>query len=99
MEHMPERRGGDRTKQTGKTSQFAPWSREVVAKTFKVSDKSVQQAKAILSEAPDLAEQVSICLLPLAAANAAAPGRTRHAGGCWRLHRRSVRLLTMSARS
>jgi hypothetical protein len=39
-----------------------------VSTVFKVSDKSVQQAKALLAEAPDLAAQVEACALSLAAA-------------------------------
>jgi hypothetical protein len=34
---------------------------DVVAFQFKVSDNSVQQAKALLSEAPDLVRQVESC--------------------------------------
>lgn len=57
--------GGDRRKQVGKSSPLGR-SRDDAAKTFKVSDKSVQQAKALLAEAPDLAEQVESCTLSLA---------------------------------
>ncbi len=70
LKQFPERRGGDRTKQPGKTSPVAPRSREIVAKEFKVSDKSVQQAMALLDEAPDLVTQVEACALSLAAAYA-----------------------------
>lgn len=42
-------------------------SRTDAAKTFKVGEKSVQQAKAMLSDAPDLIEQVEACALSLAA--------------------------------
>jgi hypothetical protein len=70
LEEMPERRGGDQRKQNGKTSHLAPLSREVVAGKFKVSDKFVQQARALLSDAPDLAEQVENNTLSLASAYA-----------------------------
>jgi acetoin utilization deacetylase AcuC-like enzyme len=54
MDAMPERRGGN---QSGKSTHFGK-SRDQMATVFKVSDKSVQQAKAILAEAPDLVMQV-----------------------------------------
>lgn len=43
-------------------------SREDAASVFKVGKNAVQQAKALLSEAPDLAEQVEGCALSLQAA-------------------------------
>jgi hypothetical protein len=64
LEQMPERRG--RPGKDGKSSQVL--SRDVVANQFKVSDKSVQQARALLTESPDLASQVECCALSLAAA-------------------------------
>ena len=68
METMPDRRGGDRkSDQKGKTSPSGR-ARDVVANEFKVSDKAVQQAKALLSDAPDLVQQVESCTLSLAAA-------------------------------
>jgi hypothetical protein len=54
LDIMPERRGGN---QSGKSSHIGK-SRDLVAQQFKVSDKSVQQGKAILTEAPDLVEQI-----------------------------------------
>lgn len=48
-------------------------SATAAARVFKVSDKSVQQAKAVLAEAPDLAAQVEACTLSLAAAYSSAP--------------------------
>jgi hypothetical protein len=66
LEQMPERRG--RPEKDGKSSHNFGLSRDLVSKTFKVSDKSVQQAKAILIEAPDLAAQVESCATSLAAA-------------------------------
>ena len=38
------------------------------AGVFKVSDKSIKEARALLSDAPDLATQVEACALSLAAA-------------------------------
>jgi len=67
---MPERRGGDRTKQreqSASTTRFDGKARDNIAGVFKVSDKSVQQAKALISEAPDLAAQAQTCTLSLAA--------------------------------
>jgi hypothetical protein len=58
MKKMPERRGGDRSKQTARTGQFAPWSRDTLAKTFSVGKNAIQQALVLLDEAPDLAAQV-----------------------------------------
>jgi hypothetical protein len=57
MEQMPERRG--RPGKEGKSSPDNGRSVGIVAKVFKVSDKFVQQAKALLAGAPDLAEQVA----------------------------------------
>ena len=56
LEQMPERRG--RPGKDGKSSHVL--SRDLVAKQFKVSDKSVQQAKSLLANAADLAERVSL---------------------------------------
>ncbi|MFO0843280.1 MAG: hypothetical protein U0797_12935 [Gemmataceae bacterium] len=64
MEQMPERRG--RPGKDGKSSHVL--SRDIVSAQFKVSDKAVQQAKALLTDAPDLANQVETCALYLAAA-------------------------------
>jgi hypothetical protein len=45
LEQMPERRGGDRkSKDRSNCTDHAAWSREVVAKTFKVGVNGVQQA-------------------------------------------------------
>src|SRR5262249_40909954 len=74
MERMPERRGGN---QSARTVHFAPKSREVVARAFKVGVNSVQQAKALLAEAPDLADQVADCTLSLAGAMEALQGRRK----------------------
>jgi hypothetical protein len=43
-------------------------ARDDASKVFKVGANAVQQAKAILAEAPDLAAQVEFCALSLAAA-------------------------------
>ena len=66
MRAMPERRG--RPGKGGKSSHVFGETRGVVAKTFKVSDKYVQYARAVLDEASDLAERVEVATLPLAAA-------------------------------
>ena len=50
-------------------------SREELSAVFKVSDKSIQQAKALLEEAPDLATQVESCTASLAAAYDELKGR------------------------
>jgi hypothetical protein len=65
MEQMPERRG-----RPGKncTDRAELWSREMVAKMFKVGVNAVQQAKALLAEAADLTAQVESCTSSLAAA-------------------------------
>src|SRR5262249_39502089 len=42
--------------------------RKSAAKTFKVGENAVQQAKALLTEAPDLVAQVEACTTSLAAA-------------------------------
>src|SRR5262249_51012454 len=57
MDQMPERRGGN---QNARTMHFGQ-SRDSVAKTFKVGVNSIQQAKCVLAEAPDLASQVESC--------------------------------------
>jgi hypothetical protein len=68
MERYPQRWGGDRrSDQAGKSSPLGR-KREEAAKEFKVSDKSVEQAKALLAEAPDLAQQVETQSLTLAGA-------------------------------
>jgi hypothetical protein len=61
MEHLPERRGGDRRSkaagsgnQTGGTHQFVPWTRDAVAEAFQVGAQSVQQARALKEKAPEL---------------------------------------------
>ena len=43
-------------------------SRDDASKVFKVGVNAVQQAKALLSDAPDLADQVSACTVSLAGA-------------------------------
>lgn len=53
-----QKRGGDARKHSGKTSPNAGRSRDDAAAVFKVSDKSAQQAKAVLADAPDLVAQV-----------------------------------------
>lgn len=63
LEQMPERRGGDRTK--GKVDGQSTLSRQSLARTFKVGEKAIQQAKALLTEAPDLASQVEACAVSL----------------------------------
>jgi hypothetical protein len=68
MEQMPERRGGDRKSDQKGNSSPVGRSVGIVALQFKVSDKSIQQAKALLKEAPDLAAQVESCSLSIAAA-------------------------------
>jgi ParB-like chromosome segregation protein Spo0J len=73
LEQMPERRG--RPGKDGKTSHVL--SRDLAASTFKVSDKSVQQAKAVLAEAPDLAAQVESCAISLASAYEQTQGRKK----------------------
>jgi hypothetical protein len=65
MEQTPERRGRP-GKDAPSVQNFS--SREVVAKTFKVGVNAVQQARALFSEAPDLASQVEACTMSLAAA-------------------------------
>jgi hypothetical protein len=54
-------------------------SRQSVASVFKVGEKAVQQAKALLLEAPNLAEQVQACTLSLAAVWEQLQGRRREA--------------------
>jgi hypothetical protein len=61
---FPERRGGD-PKQHAR-SVHVGLSRKAVGRAFKVGENSVQQAKAILAEAPDLAVQVEACAISLA---------------------------------
>jgi hypothetical protein len=59
LEEMPERRGGDRTK--GKVPEPGTLngrSRDDLAERFKVGKNLIQQAKALLAEAPLLARQV-----------------------------------------
>jgi hypothetical protein len=72
--------GRGRAKPSGSTSQRVS-SRESAGIIFKVSDKSVQQAKAVLAEAPDLASQVETCALSLAAAYDECQDRRRQAQG------------------
>jgi hypothetical protein len=74
MAEAPERRGGDHgnqhaggKRQSGKNSHFASKSRDLFAQVFKVNDKYVQQAKAILS-ADDLVLKVENGTLGLAPA-------------------------------
>jgi transcriptional regulator with XRE-family HTH domain len=63
----------------GKSSPTSHRARDDAAAMFKVSDKSVQQAKALLSDAPDLAAQVESCTTSLAAAyEALQDGRNRY---------------------
>jgi hypothetical protein len=64
LEANGDTHGGDR-RSSGKSSHL---KRGDVASVFKVSDKSVQQAKALLADAPDLAEHVEKCLSSLAEA-------------------------------
>jgi ParB-like chromosome segregation protein Spo0J len=56
MKAMPERRGGDCRK--SKVDGSSTLSRQSVAQVFKVGEKAVQQAKAVLERAGDLAGQV-----------------------------------------
>src|SRR5262245_28436610 len=65
LAEMPERRGGDMRKQSGLTGHICR-SREYIASIFKVGKNQVQQAKALLAESPDLADQVSSCAVSLA---------------------------------
>jgi hypothetical protein len=62
LERMPERRGRPK-KGEENLPDSGTLSRDMVAKKFKVNKESVQQAKALLVEAPDLAEQVEGCTL------------------------------------
>lgn len=55
-------------KRLGTDSAQGRKSRDDAAKVFKVGVNAVQQAKAILTSAPDLASQVEACALSLAAA-------------------------------
>lgn len=55
-------------KAKGNSVQTVPISMDSLAKQFKVSKTSLSQARDILAEAPDLAEQVVACTLSLAAA-------------------------------
>lgn len=66
-EERATNRGGDTKRHSGKTSPNGR-ARDDVGKVFKVSDKSVQQAKALLTDAPDLATQVEGGAMPLATA-------------------------------
>jgi hypothetical protein len=62
LEQMPERRGGDRRK--GKVPESGTLkSHAAIAQQFKVGKDAVQQARALLRHAPDLAEQVEARLL------------------------------------
>jgi hypothetical protein len=62
MMQMPERRGGDRkSKDQSAVSRHNGKSRDDLAKAFKVGKESIQQAKALLTEAPDLAVKVECC--------------------------------------
>jgi hypothetical protein len=58
--------GGKNKGKTGGNSATPHRSRDDAAKVFKVGPDSVQQAKALLAEAPDLAVQVEGCTLSLA---------------------------------
>ena len=60
--------GGDRKSSGGSHHLNGQKSRDVVAKIFKVGPQSIQQAKALHDEAPDLIAQVESCTLSLAAA-------------------------------
>jgi hypothetical protein len=58
-------------KRKGVEKSFPPpkhRARDDAAKVFKVNDKWIQQAKALLAEAPDLAGQVEACTTSLASA-------------------------------
>lgn len=64
-EKFPEQRGRPKKSAESRPNKgLRP--RDVLAKTFKVNKDSVQQAKAILAEASDLAEKVATCALSLA---------------------------------
>jgi hypothetical protein len=66
LEHIPERRG--RPSAGEKVDGPSILSRQSVSQVFKVGEKAVRQAKALLADAPDLAAQVGSCTLSLAAA-------------------------------
>jgi hypothetical protein len=71
--------GGDRrSKSNGKTCHL---KREDLGRTFKVNHMAVQQAKALLKEAPDLAQQVSARLLNIT--NAHIVHQQRKAASRW----------------
>lgn len=63
MKAMPERRGGDRRSEKARDqkARTVPFdSAKTYARTFKVGENSIKQAKAVLDEAPDLAERSSV---------------------------------------
>lgn len=68
MEMVPERRGRPKKGENVPEEGTLFRSREALAGQFKVGKNAIQQAKAILAEAPDLAMQVDACALSLAAA-------------------------------
>jgi hypothetical protein len=63
----------------GETLQSAVISLDALARQFHSSEHSILQARDLLAEAPDLAEQVADCTLSLAGA-AAAPAGVRRRG-------------------
>jgi hypothetical protein len=73
LEVVADTHGGDRKS----SARSVHLKRDDVAKTFKVGVNAVQQAKAILAEAPDLAAQVESCALSLAGAYDQAQERKR----------------------
>jgi len=56
MKQMPERRG--RPEKEGKTTPLLGRSADIIANTLKVNVKAIQQAKALIHEAPDLVTKV-----------------------------------------
>jgi hypothetical protein len=68
LEQFPEQRGRPKKGEEKVDGSSIILSRQKVAKTFKVGEKYVQQAKALREDAPDLAGQVESCSLSLAAA-------------------------------
>jgi hypothetical protein len=65
------------------TRKLSRNGRKTVAAQFKVGEVSVQQAKALLAEAPDLAQQVDASALSLAAGYEAIQKRRQRQGACF----------------